>query len=239
MRAVCQLILLLVLIPNGAWGWQSTGETTVSGRLDTGADRSDGLVVLNWTRLGTPVAGVQQFGTAAVDSRGDFRIDKLAPGIYSVCARAINQEFLDPCEWDQPIRVDIGEGTRDLRGVRVALKRGVRLQVRFDDPGSLLAGRPNTGAKGLVMAHLWLHNGRHVPLDIKYQTKTELVLETVVPEDTFMRLQVQRQGVRLIQDESVEAANRLVYPDHPAGSVIRSGKIGKPHVFRFTVQPAQ
>jgi hypothetical protein len=81
--------------------------------------------------------GEVQFGASATtDAKGNHAAQAVPAGTYTVCVDAQAQPFLDPCKWSAAPNVQVKSGQTSV--LNIPLQLGVFLQIRFNDPHSLL-----------------------------------------------------------------------------------------------------
>jgi len=113
----------------------------IAGRLadDDGAGISNGRVSLLLVTAAPARGLVAKDWLAATGVDGSFRFTGLFPGRYRVCAQAPEGPWLGTCEWspDAAPTVELTAAV-PVVNLTVALKRGVVLPIRVDDPSGYL-----------------------------------------------------------------------------------------------------
>jgi hypothetical protein len=104
--------------------------------------------MVSYERLFTPVTNPAQppRGVASTDRSGLLRFQNLAAGNYSICVNVPGSAYLNPCEWEAPVIVNLMPGELKL-GLPVVLTQGAFLHLRADDPNSLLPSRSRAPGK--------------------------------------------------------------------------------------------
>jgi hypothetical protein len=90
-------------------------------------------------------------GQATTDGNGNLAVQNLPPGTYAICASVPGAAYLDPCVWQQPIRLVVSAGTNTQQTLN--LTKGVFVTVQLSDPAGLLpqpGGGPFASPKLLV-----------------------------------------------------------------------------------------
>lgn len=139
-RSVIAGIMLSAFIGSYV-SWAQTSAGSISIALTTpGTDSPAGFVVV--ATLSVPdstddFSGPRVFA-AITDKGGNAAFTDLPFGLYSVCVEPQNSPYVEPCRWAQPDTVYLTSqspsGSLSLR-----LRRGVPVDIRIDDPDSLLS----------------------------------------------------------------------------------------------------
>ena len=87
-------------------------------------------------------------GSVAARPDGSFTISNLAAGSYALCAQTSIPGWLDPCHFAPAVSPVALEPGKALSGVRIVMAKGAILQVRIDDPGTIL---PATAAASAAL----------------------------------------------------------------------------------------
>lgn len=200
-----------------------------------GAPRNTQVVWVREVAVGNQNAA--QSGTAALDATGQFDVQGLAAGTYALCVRSEGQNYLDPCLWGTPVRVQIAEGdTQNKAGLRLSLKRGSRLRLEFADPASLLYSPDNPTATAAVAAGVWLNSGRFIEMQHSKIRGGRQIFEAVVPPDTVIRVQVRVIGADVYQVFNSPNEDDVRNPKNTAGFGVRSAKAGL-KTLHFALRP--
>jgi hypothetical protein len=123
----------------------------------------------------------------------------------------------------------------EANGIKVPVKRGIRLRFEFSDPGGLLATRDNPGGRGAIDAGLWLPSGEYIPMRPVKAVSAVRTFEVTVPVQTSLRVQVTRAGVRFEQEAPFADQDRIPYLDNPVGFGLFSGD--RSRTLRFVLRP--
>jgi hypothetical protein len=103
-------------------------------------DSSSGLVVVASLSVPDTAAGFSgpRAFASVTDSAGQVSFAGLPFGIYSVCAEPQNQLFVEPCRWAPPDTIHLT--SQNASGtLRLAVRRGIPIEIRIDDPEGLLS----------------------------------------------------------------------------------------------------
>lgn len=182
-----------------------------------------------------------QTGVAELGKNGKFDVKELEDGRYTICVQAPGGDLLDPCVWDEPLRVEIRDGkVTAQKELKLALKQGTRLRLEFDDPDGLLYAEDNRGGKAAIQAGLWLPSERFVPFEEAKTNRKKQVFEVTVPPSTGLRVQVLVHGASFEQVLNGKDEQEIAYLHNPAGFGLLSAKAGlKTLSFVVIRKPAQ
>jgi len=79
---------------------------------------------------------------ALTASDGSFSLNGLLAGKYLLCAEQVNAALLNPCFWSaSPTTVTVASGG-SVTGVSLVAQLGVALNIRVNDPTSLISNNP-------------------------------------------------------------------------------------------------
>jgi len=76
--------------------------------------------------------------TAVSGKNGDYSLDNLRPGTYTVCVQKPGGVNVNACQWSASTQFAKGKG-ESLTGRSLPVVEGALLQIRVSDPGKLLA----------------------------------------------------------------------------------------------------
>ncbi len=139
-------IILIVAISTGSAAFGQTGG--ISGTIASASGFPIAGATVTYRRLvnflanvgkGPPrlAPGEVHYGASAVtDAKGSHAAQGLPQGTYQVCVDVSGQPFLDPCKWSTPPSVQVKSGQTSV--LTLSLRQGVFLQIRLNDPRSLL-----------------------------------------------------------------------------------------------------
>ena len=113
---------------------------SLAGTVTDGSNKPVTGAFITANRESLPAASGRAFSVAD----GTFQISGLPAGSFTVCVQVPGGDFIDTCEWQiLPLRVDVKVG-QAVAGLKFKLQKGAILQVRLNDPGSLLSPSPPT-----------------------------------------------------------------------------------------------
>lgn len=102
-------------------------------------------------------------GRAVSSSTGDFVLENVPAGLYTVCAQGAAMH-LDPCNWGQtPLPVAVAANER-VSGVKLNLIRGALVQIRLNDSKRILDSGPNSAAQSHVLMGVATQAGHFYPV---------------------------------------------------------------------------
>ena len=137
---ICVLVTACALAQSaGAVGSLQGGLTDTQGRPLAGAElRYQRVVAMVGTGGSLAPAPGETFaqGATSTGPDGTFALANLPAGDYLLCADVPSMPYLDPCTWQQPVRVTISAGKTSTQTLGLTL--GVFLKVRVNDPAGLL-----------------------------------------------------------------------------------------------------
>ena len=139
METMREMILICCLAANLPAQSGSHGTMLGSVTDDSGSPVGGALVTTNLQQADGVQTGPPFTASALADSNGQFELDELPAGTYSLCAEQESAAMLNPCMWsDQAITASVTAGGT-TKGVSIAMQKGVAIKVRVDDPQQLLA----------------------------------------------------------------------------------------------------
>ncbi|MBX9601683.1 MAG: carboxypeptidase-like regulatory domain-containing protein [Bryobacteraceae bacterium] len=163
---------------------------------------------------GTPIAGAEVTMARAVSSElskylpnrwltrsredGTFSFDSLPVGSFGLCATVPGSNFLDSCEWREPVPVIRLERSHTVADVIITLKRGAEVQVRVDDDRQLLALREGRVPGASLLIGVGTPSGTFQPAILINRASTFRVYKVVIPYEKDIHLIVNRSMFRLV-----------------------------------------
>ena len=197
------------------------GQTPSPGSLSGTVAGIDGkpvsaTVIAN--RIGAPP------GTARVDSAADgsFTLPALPAGTYSLCVADNNSGYLDPCVWSLAVPQAAIPAGKAVTGFKIALEKGVPLQVRLNDPAKVLGATPgpNTTVPHLLIG---VFSDRHlfVPAGLVSQDAAGRNHEAQIPFDRPVVLHLKGKFVSVSDAKGAAVdvvAGTSFSVQHPSGA---------------------
>ncbi len=147
------------------------------------------LVTLTRTDLTMFDSAKRRYSTVS-RTDGSFSFTGMPDGRYAICgARMPHEDYVDYCAWTmQPPQVTLRAGA-PITGYRVALERGVRLEVTVGDPDGALRRIGDERKRGQMRLHVL---SREVPPNAMHFFKSDLG-----GSEYYITIP-RRQGMRLI-----------------------------------------
>jgi hypothetical protein len=94
---------------------------------------------------------------------GEFKIDGLPAGRFTLCVQAPEADYLDPCQWSgSPAAVTLTAG-QTVSGISVALTAAVPFFVNVEDGQKTLELKTKDGRQPHVSVGVWGPNGLYYP----------------------------------------------------------------------------
>src|SRR5271157_3171831 len=156
-RLVKYILILLLALP-AAFG--QTGTASIAGAvLDSKTLKPipGALVIANFQGM-PPLAKNTKSGGA-----GEFQIQGLPAGKYSLCVQAAGDQFLDPCMWTGiPTSVTLTAG-QAATGVSLKLTAASILSIQVQDPQKALSQKTKDGRRPDLTLGVWGPKGLYYP----------------------------------------------------------------------------
>jgi hypothetical protein len=170
---------------------------------------------------------------------GAYQIQGLTPGDYLVCVQVLNDQYLNPCEWNGAapgVTVSSGQAST---GIKIALTPASLLKVEVKDTRGALHQLTRDGRRPDLRVGVWGPDGQYHPARAQ-SGPTPIVgsqansptysYQLAVPRDTALTLYIASRDLQLGDDNAValsENTSRRAF-QHVAGD-------SHPKSFTFTV----
>jgi len=153
--------------------------------------------------------------SATADKDGNLKVDGVVPGSYSVCVRVVNDELLNPCEWNPAGSLLTVQAGKDPGRLDLTLVRGTTMVVTVKDPNQIVPTPFQKKAAGLVQVGVYSADGIFHPAHYVSTDKKTHTYELVIPLDTDLKLWVESAGIQVTDAKG----NRV---DRVKGMVVRA-----------------
>jgi hypothetical protein len=213
-NVVSTLVVFSALAPS-AWATTLVGRITSDQISPVGGE----VVSIQATVISTSTVATYRVLT---DAQGKFSIAIPNPGTYSVCVGSRTRFLLNSCEWalsQSLVTIAPGQATAKFN---LALKTGVVINIRLNDPGQLL---PQPGAAAVskasaaVQFSAFAADGSH---HLATQVSTDpggQNLELLIPLSTSIHLGAQAANAQVLdQTQSVVGPSSVTISSN-AGSI--------------------
>jgi hypothetical protein len=151
--------------------------------------------------LARSVPGDSTIQTAKSGSNGNYSLDNLPAGTYSLCMKGPDDGYLDPCEWGQkPTTVTLQDGKKSS-GNRLLFTTGSVVKIRIQDTSQLLFQKTKTGFLPDLSVGIFGSKGLFYPARVVNRDIRGLDLQITIPFDTPVSLSVTSRALKLT-DES-------------------------------------
>jgi hypothetical protein len=194
------IFMTLLALPTAA---AQTGTASIAGTvLDAGTLKP---ILAAWVigiGAGTPpiVKNTKSGGA------GEFQIQGLAEGMYSLCVQAPGDEYLDPCQWNgSPTSVTLTSG-QAATGVALKLTAASVLSIEVLDPQKVLSQLTKDGRRPDLTIGVWGPKGLHYPAHLVGSSTpagnlkggiTSYSYRLAVPRDTALNFHIASHDLKL------------------------------------------
>jgi hypothetical protein len=144
--------------------------------------------------------GLRQSAQTAAD--GSFSFSGLKTGMYFICAVPLpttaGQHFVDSCLWQSSssFHVPLAPGQAQ-QGLVVPVQHGYPLQVRVNDPASLLPVPAGVSGQNYLAVHVIGSSGLAEPMPIVSANATGRTHQLIVPYNTPLQVLIHSSTVAL------------------------------------------
>jgi hypothetical protein len=187
-------VLLLIALPCSAF--------SQNGRLQ-GTVRDDS---------GNPVAGAYAVATAQsgnghstytvmTGKKGEYSLENLKPGKYTVCVHKPGGFQLNSCQWSAGDQFTVGKG-ETLADRTLSVAAGALLQIRIADPGKVMSASDD------LLIGVFLPGGLFQPMRLVSQDPTGRTYDIAVPKQTPLRLSINSTQFRIADDKGGDLSPR-------------------------------
>lgn len=171
---------------------------------------------------------------------GEFQIQGLAAGKYSLCVQVAGDQYLDPCQWNgSPVSVTLTSGN-NARGILVNLTAAAVVHIQIQDTQRELNRTTADGRRPELTLGVWGPKGLFYParaVSVPASgaklagASTTYTYRLAVPHDTPLNLAVASRDLKLGDDKGAALpanASRQAF-QHASGDP-------SPKSFTFAVQ---
>jgi hypothetical protein len=226
---MCRIVFAFFILSAASIG--QSGTATIQGSVTDALNKkpvSGALVTA--IRSGLPPAS--QTATTAPD--GSFQIGNLPAGAYSLCVQVPGGAYLDPCQWSRTAsKLTLSNGQKSA-GNALKLDTGSALQVRFNDPGKLLAKKTKDGRDPHLTVGIGAANGRFYPLHVGSKDSAGTTFQLTVPRDTPLKLQVASRDLKI-----ADASSAAISATGDRQTVQHNSNDPNPKSFQYTITGAR
>lgn len=163
-------------------------------------------VTIQYTRLPkTVIDGARELpapgeiavhGEVATNASGIATVASLPVGNYTLCAAMLGAPFLDPCIWQQPVRVAVTDSGTAAEAL--TLTKGVFLNVRVNDSTGLLSRMPaNTWISPKLLVGVVYGTGAYQAAPVTSVDAAGRSYQLIIPTDEAFSLRLFSSDVTL------------------------------------------
>ena len=136
---------------------------------------------------------------------GEFQIQGLTAGAYSLCVQAPGDQYLDPCQWNgSPTGVRLVSG-QAAAGIRIALTPASVLNVQVRDAQKALSQLTKDGRRPDLSVGVWGPKGLYYPAHASgspaagnlANAVTSYSYRLAVPRDTALKYHIASRDLKL------------------------------------------
>jgi hypothetical protein len=134
---------------------------------------------------------------------GEFQIQGLAAGTYTICVQAQGDTYLDPCQWNSnPTTVTLAAG-QAMAAVMVPIATASVLIVQVRDEQNLLSAKTSDGRTPELRVGVWGGRGWYHPARVSIgpaansRTAVSYVYRLAVPRDMPLNMEIASHDLRL------------------------------------------
>jgi hypothetical protein len=167
---------------------------------------------------------------------GEFQIQGLAPGTYSLCVQTPDQEYLDPCQWNgSPMTVTLTSG-QAAAGISLSLAGASVLNIQIQDAQKVLSQRTRDGRRPELSVGVWGPSGLYYPARALAASgaggmgQEGLSYQVAVPRGLALRLHVVSRDLQL-----ADSAGKALAGNVSQLALLLAADDFKPRNFTFTV----
>jgi hypothetical protein len=111
------------------------------------------------------------------DGQGNFNLQGIPAGKYTICVQDLDNKHLDPCFWSAATHLDMSNG-KDVSNHQAQVTSAATLQVRVEDP--LRLSDPRVGEFETLVAVV-LPDGRLAPMNLVTSEASGKTFQLAVP----------------------------------------------------------
>jgi hypothetical protein len=173
--------------------------------------------------------------SAVTGPKGEYALDNLKPGQYSLCTQAPGGPHLNPCQWSTGPQATVAAG-QTIANQALTVTKGAILQLRLDDPQKLITPSDD------IFLVVYLPSGLFQPLRLVSRDAAGRTYDVAVPLKNPVRLAIISSHLQMVDDKGNGLAPHAVQnsnaPAAATNSVVtfpgQSAVNGPPVTFTIT-----